>query len=162
MTPTPEVMDWIEDLVPREDRDLTAPIFTQAETSLRRAITLACKHGGIPHYYPHHLRHRFISLRMQAGWPVETVATAVGHSKTSMTHDTYSHVLTEEPWEILRDARGEQERWLRGASVVPRPIATTSENDERPANADPSTDDGGYRDRTGDLLLAKQALSHLS
>jgi hypothetical protein len=79
-----------------------------------------------------------------------------------MTHDTYSHVLTEEPWEVLHDARMSRSGWLRGASVVPRAIATTPENDEGPAYADPSTEGGGYRDRTGDLYAASVALSQLS
>ncbi len=119
--PEPEVMAWIDDLVPREDRVPDALIFDGNESSFRRALTNACKFAGVPHYYPHHLRHRFISLRMQAGWPPRSVSTAVGHSKTSMTLDTYSHVLTDEPQQVLIDAANEHARWSRGASVVPSP-----------------------------------------
>jgi integrase len=117
--PSPEIMEWIDELVPLEDRRPDVPIFEGGEYALRRALTNACKFGKVPHYYPHHLRHRFISVRVQAGWPAPLVARAVGHTKTSITHDTYSHVLTDEPNEIIREAAREQERWSRGASVVP-------------------------------------------
>lgn len=117
--PAPELMEWIDDLLPLEDRRPDTPVLEGNEAAFRRALTNACKFAQVTHYYPHHLRHRFISLRFQAGWSAPEVAKAAGHAKTSETLDTYAHVLTDEPIEVLQEAAADKERWLRGASVVP-------------------------------------------
>lgn len=120
--PTPEIMELIDELQPVEDRVMDAPIFDGSEPGFRRAMTSACKFAKVPHYYPHHLRHRFISLRYAAGWPSPNVCKAAGHSKKSETEDRYAHVLIDEPDEILMIAASERERWSRGASVVPNAL----------------------------------------
>ena len=132
-----DLMEQIEALVPREDRVLDAPILTGTATGVRHAMARACAHAGLPHFHPHDLRHRFISLRVQAGWSIREVAQVAGHSKASITLDTYSHVMLDEPPEVM-------ERVSRGASVVPRVVPSRAENDERPADADLSTESGRY------------------
>jgi integrase len=65
--------------------------------SLGNAMERACKAAGIPHFSPHDLRHRYASLKLREGVPVTDLAAQLGHSKKSMTLDTYSHVLIDEP-----------------------------------------------------------------
>jgi len=49
--------------------------------------------AGIGHYHPHDLRHRYASVQIARGIPVTLLAAQLGHSRNSMTLDTYSHVL---------------------------------------------------------------------
>ena len=55
----------------------------------------ACKTAGIVHRHPHDLRHRYASVKIAEGVPVTVVAAQLGHSRNSLTLDTYSHVLLE-------------------------------------------------------------------
>ncbi len=90
----PDIHAAVCALMPREDRDLEARVFPQLEdTRLRTAITRACKATGTPHWSPHDLRHRRISLLVLRGTPIPRVSAFVGHARGSMTLDTYSHVL---------------------------------------------------------------------
>ena len=50
----------------------------------------ACKAAGIPHYSPHDLRHRYASVKVAEGVPITNLAAQLGHSRKSMTLDTYS------------------------------------------------------------------------
>jgi integrase len=52
--------------------------------------------AGLAAYSPHDLRHRYVSVQMSRGVPVTNLAAQVGHTRTSMTFDTYSHVLLDE------------------------------------------------------------------
>ena len=47
----------------------------------------------VPHYSPHSLRHRRITLWHQSGVPARELAERAGHSKPSMSLDVYSHVM---------------------------------------------------------------------
>lgn len=90
-----DLLDAIVALVPREDRDLDAPIFPHAEQArLRPDLGRACKAAGVPRL--HDLRHRFISRRLHEGLPVHEVARAAGHARASVTLDTYAHVLVDD------------------------------------------------------------------
>jgi integrase len=62
----------------------------------KNVMARACKAAGIPHYHPHDLRHRYASRMLQQGIPVTNLAAQLGHSRKSLTLDTYSHVLTVE------------------------------------------------------------------
>jgi integrase len=53
----------------------------------------ACTATGIAHRHPHDLRHRYASVQIARGVPVTQVAAQLGHSRKSLTLDTYSHVL---------------------------------------------------------------------
>ena len=82
--------------VPREDRDPDARVFPYLDDArLRTALTRACRAAGVPHFSPHDLRHRRISLLVLRGTPIPRVSAYVGHARGSMTIDTYSHVLIE-------------------------------------------------------------------
>ena len=59
----------------------------------RNAVARACLAAGVPHFHPHDLRHRKISLWHQQGVPVKQLSERVGHARASMTLDTYSHVM---------------------------------------------------------------------
>jgi integrase len=59
------------------------------------AMRNACVSAGLPHYHPHVLRHRYASVKIREGVPVTDPAAQLGHSRKSMTLDTYSHVLIE-------------------------------------------------------------------
>ena len=56
----------------------------------------ACKTAGIAHHHPHDLRHRYASVKIAEGVPVTQLAAQLGHSRKSLTLDTYSHVLLDE------------------------------------------------------------------
>ena len=56
----------------------------------------ACEAAGIVHYSPHDLRHRYASVKIAEGVPVTQVAAQLGHSRNSLTLDTYSHVIVTE------------------------------------------------------------------
>jgi integrase len=60
------------------------------------AMARACTDAGIAHRHPHDLRHRYASVQIARGVPVTAVAAQLGHSKKSLTLDTYSHVLLED------------------------------------------------------------------
>ena len=83
-------------LRPREDRDASGRVFDYMDDArLRTAVTRACRATGVPHFSPHDLRHRRISLLVLRGVPIPRVSAFVGHARGSMTLDTYSHVLLE-------------------------------------------------------------------
>jgi integrase len=61
-----------------------------------KIIANARKTAGIANYPPHDLRHRCISVQIREGIPVTEIAAHVGHSRKSLTLDTYTHVLIDE------------------------------------------------------------------
>lgn len=131
------VMQEITALRPAEDRVASDRILPGTDQAVRLAMARACKHAEIPHYSPHDLRHRFISLRIRCGWDPVTVARLVGHSRASITLDTYAHVMLDEPPEII-------EALSRCASVVPSGGTALDAFAEYAGHSDVS---GGYRDR---------------
>jgi integrase len=81
---------------PPEDRTHERPVFIGFNAvAVKSVMARACKAAGIAHYHPHDLRHRYASVKIAEGVPVTTVAAQLGHSKKSLTLDTYSHVLLE-------------------------------------------------------------------
>jgi integrase len=61
----------------------------------------ACQNAGVPHYSPHGLRHRRITMWHQSGVVARELAEPAGHSRASMTLDVYAHVM---PLEEVPDA----------------------------------------------------------
>jgi integrase len=55
----------------------------------------ACKAAGIAHFHPHDLRHRYASIQVKRGVPITDLSAQLGHTKKSMTLDTYSHVILD-------------------------------------------------------------------
>jgi integrase len=79
----------------RSDGD-TSSIPRRGPADGRNAIRNACKTAGIASYSPHDLRHRYISVKIREGVPITNIAAHVGHSRKSLTLDTYAHVLIDE------------------------------------------------------------------
>lgn len=89
-----EVLDELAALE-RSDRD--GPVFPGLKAgSLRMTMRRACERAGIPLYSPHDLRHRYITLLVRRGIDPALVRTLVGHTRTSITLDVYSHLLLDE------------------------------------------------------------------
>jgi integrase len=101
---TPAVAEVILRQAPPDER--RGPIFAGlTDQGARNALRRACLTTGTPHYHPHDLRGRFVSLCLIAGVPVELVRRMAGHRRTSMTLDVYSHVVLAEPQERLLELR---------------------------------------------------------
>ena len=95
--PVPErLMIAIGDTCPPDDRTATRRVFPGAnKDTVGNAMRNACKTAGLASFSPHDLRHRFISVKLREGVPVTEIAAHVGHSRTSLTLDTYAHVLVD-------------------------------------------------------------------
>jgi integrase len=94
------VPDWlmveIAKTCPREDRTPERRVFPGFSPDVaKNVMARACKAAGIVHRHPHDLRHRYASVKIAEGVPVTTVAAQLGHSRKSLTLDTYSHVLVD-------------------------------------------------------------------
>lgn len=93
------LMAQVDALVPPDDRSAERRLFAMTGQDLRQAMRRACRAAGITAYSPHDLRHRRVSLWHREGVPFREIAARVGHSRTSLTVDTYSHVLLTEEGE---------------------------------------------------------------
>jgi len=90
--------DWlieaIEQTCPLEDRTPERKVFQGiTEASAYQTMARACQTAGTPHYHPHDLRHRRITVWHQSGVPARELAERAGHSRPSMSLDVYSHVM---------------------------------------------------------------------
>lgn len=61
--------------------------------NLHRAWTRVLKKAGIEHTRFHNLRHTFATMLLEMGEHPKVVQEMLGHSKVSMTLDTYSHIV---------------------------------------------------------------------
>lgn len=61
--------------------------------TVRHRLQVSCREHGLPVLSPHSLRHTSITLSLAAGLPLAAVAARAGHSRSSITLDTYSHHL---------------------------------------------------------------------
>lgn len=64
-----------------------------ALTTLREQFDRLLTQAGLPHMRFHDLRHSAATILLVAGIHPKVVQERLGHSKISMTPDTYSHVL---------------------------------------------------------------------
>jgi integrase len=81
-------------LPPREDRNPAARLFAgSGADALRTAMAKACAAAGIPHFHPHDLRHRRISVMANAGVPAIRCAEFVGQRNLGVTWETYTHLM---------------------------------------------------------------------
>ena len=88
------LMDAIEETCPLEDRVPERKVFQGiTEASAYQAMTRACRNAKVPHYHPHDLRHRRITIWHQSGVSARDLAERAGHSRPSMSLDVYSHVM---------------------------------------------------------------------
>lgn len=104
-----QVPDWLMREIaascPREDRVPERRVFPGfTPDAARKAMERACRAAGIPHYHPHDLRHRRITIWHHGGVPAKQLAERAGHARASMSLDRYSHVmpLAEAPTSRLR------------------------------------------------------------
>jgi integrase len=97
------LMEAIENSCPLEDRVPERKVF-QGVTEARayQAMTRACRNAKIPHYTPHSLRHRRITIWHQSGVPARELAERAGHARPSMSLDVYSHVMPADEVQIER------------------------------------------------------------
>lgn len=63
------------------------------EASAYQTMLRACQTAGVPHYHPHDLRHRRITVWHQSGVSARDLAERAGHARPSMSLDVYSHVM---------------------------------------------------------------------
>ena len=68
------------------DREAPAP-------GRARTMVSACKAACIPHFHPHDLRHRRISLWHGQGIPAREIRARVGQRQIAVTLDTCAHVM---------------------------------------------------------------------
>ena len=102
-----QVPEWLMDELAAtcalEDRTVERRVFLGfTRHAARQAIARACIAAGVPHFHPHDLRHRRVSLWHQQGVPVKALAERVGHARASMTLDVYSHVMPLEEIAVER------------------------------------------------------------
>ena len=98
------LMGALEELCPFEDRTPERRVFQGVtEASAYQTMLRACQTAGVPHYHPHDLRHRRITVWHQSGVVARELAERAGHARASITLDVYSHVmpLEEAPVETL-------------------------------------------------------------
>lgn len=88
------LMGAIEATCPLEDRTPERLVFQGVtEATAYQTMTRACQTAGTPHYHPHDLRHRRITIWHQSGVPARELAERAGHARPSMSLDVYSHVM---------------------------------------------------------------------
>jgi integrase len=63
--------------------------------NLYRNFAAIIDRAGVPTIRLHDLRHTHATLLLSAGTPIKAVSERLGHSKTSITLDTYAHVLPD-------------------------------------------------------------------
>jgi integrase len=90
------LMVEVQETCPPDDRAPERRVFQGFSADVaKNVMARACRAAGIPHFHPHDLRHRYASVKLREGVPVTDLAAQLGHSKKSMTLDTYSHVLID-------------------------------------------------------------------
>lgn len=89
------LMDHLDGLLAREDRDLADSIIGRSAFTVQGAVRDALPHAGVPTWTPHDLRHRRISLRVSRNENPIIIANEVGHSSAAITLGTYAHVLVD-------------------------------------------------------------------
>jgi integrase len=100
------LIEAIERTCPFDDRTPDRRVFQGVtESAAWATMARACQNAGVPHYSPHGLRHRRITMWHQSGVVARELAERAGHSRASMTLDVYAHVmpLDEVPEAELRD-----------------------------------------------------------
>lgn len=117
-----QVPEWLMEEVaaacPLEDRTAERRVFQGFTADVaKNVMARACKAAGIPHFHPHDLRHRRISLWHHEGIPARVLAERAGHARASMSLDVYSHVMPLE--EVTEDAYKALPVWSRSGLEGP-------------------------------------------
>lgn len=115
-----EIFDAVTALVPRDDRDLAAPVLAGfSGDALRTAIAKACKAAAVPLFSPHDLRHRRATLWHFQDVPHVQAAAWLGHSPDEYLR-TYAHATLTDRSEIVYDDLLVTGRALTGAQRARR------------------------------------------
>ncbi len=72
-----------------------------AGNQVRRLFARACRQAGLEPALPHELRHTAATLLADAGVPLLTVASILGHTNTRMLENTYHHGSEDEQRKAL-------------------------------------------------------------
>jgi integrase len=97
------LIEAIEQTCPLEDRTPERRVFQGVTEGVAyQVMTRACKNAKVPHYHPHDLRHRRITIWHQSGVPARELAERAGHARPSMSLDVYSHVMPADELSIER------------------------------------------------------------
>jgi integrase len=137
LVPLPDViLDALEALCPREDRDVSARVLPGwSDDGLRNAMGRACRFAAIPAYSPNDLQHRYISRPILARVPLALVHQVVGHSRARVTLDVYSHVILGEPAAELDALRRLVIGLFDGEERAPRGHTAGLQESENPVRA---------------------------
>ena len=65
------------------------------KTTLNKQFKALLKKNNLPPIHLHSLRHTFATLLIYLGNDTKAVSTALGHSQTQITNDTYVHIFEE-------------------------------------------------------------------
>jgi Phage integrase family len=104
----------------------------------------------------HDLRHTYASLMVASGVSPHVIAEQLGHADARLVLQRYGHLYPGASrqatlaLDLYLEAESVGHTWGGGGST------------ERLSEESPGNRGGAYRDRTGDLRLAKPALSQLS
>lgn len=113
----------VERLPKHEDRDPTASLFAGVTSNrLRMAISRACRDAGVPHFSPHALRHRRISLLHRQGCSWAEIGEQVGQRSKIVTADRYTHALID-----YREV--DRAKLLARVHAAPTPVPTQDAED---------------------------------
>jgi integrase len=104
----------------------------------------------------HDLRHTYASLMVAAGASPHAIAEQLGHRDARLVLQRYGHLYPG----ASRQAALDLDLYLEAASVGQ--AWGGGGLSDGPSEESPGNQGGAYRDRTGDLRLAKPALSQLS
>ena len=93
------LLDILLDSCPPDDRGRDRPLFIwpldvgHPRQKVEKVMAKACVAAAIPHYHPHDLRHRRITLWHGQGIPAREIGERVGQRQISTTLDVYTHVM---------------------------------------------------------------------
>ena len=104
----------VAQLPAHEDRDPAAPLFPGVTADrLRIAIARVCRDAGLPHFSPHDLRHRRISLWYHQGVSWAEIGERVGQRTLPTTANTHTHALVGGAREVDRGELAARVRAVR-------------------------------------------------
>lgn len=114
-----ELLEEIGALCPILSRSIDLRVFppTLRADVVRKDMQNACVKAEVAKHHPHELRHRRVSLWLRLGFDPVQVSRWAGHARTSMSLDTYGHIVLDpegDEWrdfwrEVYRPARVEEE-----------------------------------------------------
>lgn len=91
-----ELLDEVAALCPIVSREANLRVFPGLRHDVvRRDLQTACAKAEVTAHHPHELRHRRISLWLRLGFDPVQVSRWAGHARTSMSLDTYGHVVLD-------------------------------------------------------------------